>query len=85
MEFANKIIGQFEQYGTKSSIEMNMNCTDISESYTAYKDPLCGAVKDGFLELLALRVLSLPLEIGLCILGIRVVIRNKVDVPKYVK
>lgn len=37
------------------------------------------------MELLAFRVLSLPLEIGLCILGIRFVLRNKVDVPKYKK
>lgn len=42
-------------------------------------------MKHGFLELLALRVLSLPLEIGLCLLGIRVVIRNKVDVPTFEK
>lgn len=62
-----------------------MNCTDIATAYSAYKDPLCGPVKAGFLELLALRVISLPLEIGLCLLGIRVVIRNKVDVPKFEK
>ena len=37
------------------------------------------------MELLALRVISLPLEIGLCIVGIRFVLRNKVDVPKYQK
>lgn len=42
-------------------------------------------MKNGFVELLALRVLSLPLEIGLCFLGIRFVLRNKVDVPKWVK
>ena len=35
--------------------------------------------------MLALRVISLPLEIGLCILGIRFILRNKVDVPKWDK
>ena len=28
-------------------------------------------------------MISLPLEIGLCILGIRFILRNKVDVPKW--
>ena len=42
-------------------------------------------MKNGFIELLALRVISLPLEIGLCILGIRFILRNKVDVPKWDK
>lgn len=63
----------------------SLDCTAISKAYTEYKDQLCSDVRKGWLELLALRVISLPLEIGLCILGIRIVIRNKVDVPKYVK
>ena len=46
---------------------------------------MCNEINKGFIELLALRVISLPLEIGLCILGIRFVIRNKVDVPNYEK
>ena len=54
-------------------------------AYLDYQEPLCNDVRNGFVELLALRVLSLPLEIGLCILGIRFVLRNKVDVPKWVK
>lgn len=63
----------------------NFNCTQVSTAYNEYKEPLCNDVKNGFVELLALRVLSLPLEIGLCFLGIRFVLRNKVDVPQYVK
>lgn len=57
----------------------------MSTAYQEYKEPLCNDVKNGFVELLALRVLSLPLEIGLCFLGIRFVLRNKVDVPKWSK
>ena len=82
-DFATSLIAQYEKYGENFSIESNLNCTDIYTSYTEFKEPLCGSVKKGFLELVALRVISLPLEIGLCILGIRFVIRNKVDVPKY--
>ena len=61
----------------------NFSCESIQQAYTDYKEPLCNDVNNGFVELLALRVLSLPLEIGLCIVGIRFVIRNKVDVPEY--
>ena len=82
-EFANSIDAQFAKYGTNFSIESNLNCTDIATSYDEFKEPLCGPVKSGFLELTALRVISLPIEIGLCLLGIRFVIRNRVDVPKY--
>ena len=57
-----------------------MNCTDVSVAYTNYKDSFCNEVANGFVELLALRVISLPFEIGLFLLGIRVVIRNKNDV-----
>ncbi len=67
------------------SIVDNFNCQEIEQSYQNFKAPLCTDVRNGFVELLAFRVLSLPLEIGLCILGIKFVLRNKVDVPKYVK
>ena len=80
-EFATGLNNQYEEYG---DIEANLDCTDVSTSYMEYKEPLCGRVKNGFLELLALRVISLPLEIGLCIVGIRFVLRNKVDVPRYI-
>ena len=83
--FANSINTQFLKYGADFSISDNLNCQDIETSYQEYKEPLCVDVKNGFVELLAFRVLSLPLEIGLCILGIRFVLRNKVDVPKYKK
>ena len=73
------------EYGAGISIQNNMNCTDVSEAYSNYKEPLCNQVANGFVELLALRVISLPLEIGLCLLGIRVVIRNKIDVPRVEK
>ena len=82
--FAGEIVDQFTKYGTSFSIENNLNCTDISQAYSEYREPLCDDVKKGFMELLAMRVVSLPLEIGLCIVGIRFVLRNKVDVPKYV-
>ena len=82
-DFATSLDAQYAKYGVNFSVESNLNCTDISTSYNEFKEPLCGPVKDGFLELTALRVISLPLEIGLCILGIRFVLRNKVDVPKY--
>mmetsp|Transcript_25520 Transcript_25520/g.34104 ORF Transcript_25520/g.34104 Transcript_25520/m.34104 type:complete len:123 (+) Transcript_25520:2018-2386(+) len=85
IDMASKITSQFDPFGEDFSIDQNLNCTDIATAYADYKAPLCDAVKDGFIELLALRVLSLPLEIGLCLLGIRVVLRNKVDVPKYEK
>ena len=83
--FATSIVDQFTSYGKDFSIENNLNCTDIRVAYENYKNPLCNEVNKGFIELLALRVISLPLEIGLCILGIRFVIRNKVDVPNYEK
>ena len=85
LTFSTSTQNQFAKYATDFSIETNLNCTDIDTGYDAYKGPLCNAVKMGFIELLALRVISLPLEIGLCILGIRFVLRNKVDVPKYTK
>ena len=81
--FADAYIYQWSKYGEGFSIENNLDCSDILTSYDNYKEPLCNSVKKGFIELLALRVISLPLEIGLCILGIRFVIRNKVDVPQY--
>jgi len=67
------------------SIVQRFNCEEVHTYFVAYQEPLCSSVRKGFIELLALRVLSLPLEIGLCLLGIRFVLRNKVDVPKYVK
>ena len=76
---------QFDKYSNDFSIVENLNCEEVQQSYISYKEPLCNDIRNGFIELLALRVISLPLEIGLCILGIRFVLRNKVDVPKYVK
>ena len=47
----------------------------------AYKEPLCHHVLNGYIEILVLGFLGIPLELGLLWTGIRFVTRNKVDVP----
>ena len=61
----------------------NMDCKEISSSYHEFKDPFCTVVLDGFIEILMLGMIGIPLEIGLLYLGATFVLRNKVDVPKY--
>ena len=67
----------------REDIYSNMDCTDISKAYEEFKEPLCEYVQNGFIEILLLGCIGIPLEIGLLFLGIRFVLRNKVDVPKY--
>ena len=59
--FSKKLSEQFAKYGTDFSIERNLNCTDIAEAYHDYKEPLCGGVRKGFIELFALSLISIPL------------------------
>ena len=60
-----------------------MDCEEVATTYKQFKEPLCDYVQNGFIEILMLGCIGIPLEIGLLFLGIRFVLRNKVDVPKY--
>ena len=61
----------------------DLDCTDVFVAYKNFKDPLCELQQNGFIEILVLGFLGIPLEVGLLWLGITFVLRNKVDVPKY--
>ena len=60
-----------------------MDCTEIEVTYKDFNATFCKHVKSGFIEVLILGLIGIPLEVGLLFLGIRFVLRNKVDVPKY--
>ena len=61
----------------------DLNCTDVFVAYKNFKEPLCELQQNGFIEILVLGFLGIPLEVCLLWLGITFVLRNKVDVPKY--
>ena len=65
-----------------ANIYTDLDCSDVHVAYTNYKEPLCGLVLNGFIEILVLGFLGIPLELGLLWLGITFVLRNKVDVPR---
>ena len=65
-----------------ANIYTDLDCSDVHVTYSNYKEPLCGLVLNGFIEILVLGFLGIPLELGLLWLGITFVLRNKVDVPK---
>ena len=59
--FATRLTTQFAKYGDDFSIEKNLGCEDVAEAYQEYKEPLCNGVRRGFIELVALGLIGLPL------------------------
>lgn len=60
-----------------------LDCSDVERAYKNFKEPFCQHMLNGFIEILVLGFLGIPLEVCLLWLGITFVLRNKVDVPKY--
>ena len=73
-------MSEFELRG--ALLNDSLNCTDVNTTFLNYKQKFCSPLRNSITEMLILKTIMLPLEIGLCILGIRFVLRNKIDVPK---
>lgn len=78
--FSQELISEFNLRG--SQINDALNCAPVQASFKQYSDKFCSPLRNSITEMLILKTIMLPLEIALCFLGIRFVIRNKIDVPR---